>query len=268
MEGTPLVLVATVAFGMGVNKKDVRFVIHYSMPRSLEIYYQEAGRAGRDGKRAVCVLFYNWNDKLLCQMLTARNLSGSSYKDRSAKDLLNMLRYCEEEYDCRHQFLVRFLDGTDGSDQQCATLVTMCDNCRRTLHKADDTAELEDDCTDVAKYVVSMLSSLKCSGSGGGDGGGEAHKKYTMRQLSEMIFAKKRKRFASDDEKVDINLLPPQTRNWNPQQRLEFMRKMTLKELLIEEIRDPCSVQAIGYVDCGPKAIALMTGEINFSFHC
>jgi hypothetical protein len=89
-----------------------------------------------------------------------------------------------------------------------------------------------------------------------------------MRQLSEIIFAKKRKRSSPDDETGDMNLQPPQTRNWNPQQRLEFMRKMTLKELLIEEIRDPCSTQAIGYVDCGPKAIALMSGEMNFPFQC
>ena len=73
MEDEISVIIATVAFGMGINKKDVRFVIHYSLPKGLESYIQECGRSGRDGLRSECILYYDYNDRKRHDFLIVNN---------------------------------------------------------------------------------------------------------------------------------------------------------------------------------------------------
>ena len=89
---------------MGINKKDVRFVVHYSIPKSLEGYVQECGRGGRDGLKAECILYYSYSDRKLNDYFIVNNNDNTdSRKNENVQALYNILDYCEEPYLCRRE---------------------------------------------------------------------------------------------------------------------------------------------------------------------
>lgn len=98
------IIIATIAFGMGINKKDVRYVIHYSMPKSLEGYVQECGRAGRDQQKAECILYYTYGDRKRNDFFIITNQGSSGQrKNENVHALYAILDYCEEPYLCRRK---------------------------------------------------------------------------------------------------------------------------------------------------------------------
>lgn len=132
------VMVATNAFGMGIDKSNVRYVLHYNMPQSLEYYYQEAGRAGRDGEEAECVLFFSKQDIMINKFLLQNKASAgdvASDMQKTANDqrkLQQMINYCETDKCLREFILSYFGDTTPCICNKCSNCVVVDDEEEET----------------------------------------------------------------------------------------------------------------------------------------
>lgn len=130
------IMVATNAFGMGIDKSNVRFVLHYSIPRTVEAYYQEAGRAGRDGEESECILLFAAQDIRTQVFLIEQSDLVKERQEMEYKKLQQMTAYCHTER-CLQQYILHYFG--DNRDETCSN----CSNCTHTGEKVDRTKEAQ-----------------------------------------------------------------------------------------------------------------------------